>query len=266
MGDYRQYVDFEVPELMASVTRNMKGNPDDLIIRGPDRIKLELALQEIASTPEGEKLLREAMGPEHKKIPILKNEGGLTMAVPAGRSIFLGTEDSDLRYRNPETGEMRDVSVQHVLVHELKHITLRHTTKTGDENKYGFSPGKETEAVAATNPYMEKYYGEPHRDKDTSTGDFGGTEHWDYDVTRLARALNAMTPEQVAKAGPEVQSLHEFRNDPKRLVQQFETMANDGSLEHGKEELLKIIKDAPPEPIAPKPQITTVPNPTALAI
>jgi hypothetical protein len=265
MDDYKQYVSFEVPQHVAAAMRGLTppGNPDDMILKGPDRIKMELALQEIASTPEGEKILRDAAakGPEGK-VHVLSNDGGYTHAYSSAIVLF-GTDDGGFQYKVAGSDTRHDDFVQNVTIHELTHIRLEHGKRiSGDEDNDGHSLSEEAEAVREANEYIAKYYDAPPRDENTAQiVTIGGTPQWDYNVTRLARALDTMTPEQVKAASPEVQSLHEFRNDPKRLQAQFVELEESGGLARGKDELLKVISDAPPEPIALKPQPQPAPLP-----
>lgn len=254
MGDYRQYVDFEVPPRVVMAMRGMTppGDPDDAVLKGADRIKMEMALAEIAATPEGEKLLRDAAAksPEGRVHILANGEGGFTKAFTS--TILLGSGDGAFRYKEAGSETRHDDFLQNMIVHELTHIGRSHAEQVRpDEDSDGVSLSEEAEAVREANAYIGKYYGAKPRDENTKQiVDMGGTKEWDYNTARLAESLKKMTPEQVKAAGPEVQSLHEFRNDPRRLAQQVNEMANDGSLERGKDEILKLIRES--EAPAPK--------------
>ncbi|MBK8208685.1 MAG: hypothetical protein IPK78_00755 [Rhodospirillales bacterium] len=240
MTDYRQYVSFDLPQwaIEAGV------NPEQTALSEENRRVVEKAFEEIASTPEGEQLLREAASryPDGK-IHVAQNTGGWTLQIHPGM-IALGTEDSRLQYSSPETGQNHDLTIQNLVVHELYHIVNHHEERRGDENKNGISLIEEAEAVRATNAYMKKYYDEPFRDEDTTKGSLSGSFGWDWnrnfqpqghacanpEPESLRQQIAGLTADEVEKLGPEIQSLYEFRNNQARFNTQLAELKAHGSI------------------------------------
>lgn len=168
--DYKNYVSFDLsPQAKAAGEDIAKVG-----LKSGDRQKMEQALREIGSTPEGQALLKQAASySPNGKIHITSNPGSFTAAYPG--ELLLGTRDANARYHSPETGKLHNLSMQHVLVHELQHMAL-------GQKADGMSLSKEADAINATNIYMKKYYNEPYRNPDSRTGSAtGGTPGWDID-------------------------------------------------------------------------------------
>ncbi len=179
MIDFRDYVSFDIPLRLSD-----RLDPETSTLQDDKLALIERGLEEIAATPEGAALLQRvaAQFPDGK-IPILNNEGGFTKidlnSLDDGteeRTLVIGTEDSNFKYHSPETGEHHDLSIQRVLFHELQHLDLQHDYEPYLHNVLS----REAEVVRTTNDFMTKYYGEPARDEDTSLGEFGGTQEWDF--------------------------------------------------------------------------------------
>lgn len=229
MVDYRDYVSFEVAEWAAAHM-----DPEKVVLRGSDRQNIERALQEIASTPEGAALIANvASRSADGKMTVLSNDGGYTLAFTPNL-IAIGTHDSDFRYYSHETGQFHDMSLQRLLYHEMQHIAHNHTH---------INLESEAEAVRATNIFMAKYYGEPARDPDTRKGSLDtGTPQWDINPNFTPSLRHASAPEamrehlggldasQIARLGPEAQSLFEFRDDPARFAAQFSELEQSGGI------------------------------------
>lgn len=175
MVDFRRYISLDAPD----TPQESYVMPQGSALRN----NVTRALQEIASTPEGQALLEKAAAHSPSgKIHILHDPDNFSFAMTNG-VIAIGNQDSRFQYYSPETGGLHDITMQHFLVHELSHFALGHAQMRGDEieGAMGVSLSKEAEAVAATNAYMAKYYGEPPRDLDTMKGDISsGTQGWDF--------------------------------------------------------------------------------------
>lgn len=167
MTDYRDFVALERPQW--AVDRGV--DPDLTAFSGHNQRAIEQALEEIASTPEGAELLEQAAarGPDGI-VHVMYNDDGYSLAFTPN-DFSVGEHDSTFQYFSPETGGYHDLSIQRLVVHELQHLALGHTSMTMEN---------ESEAVRATNEFMEKYYGEPPRDEDAMQGRLeGGTRRWD---------------------------------------------------------------------------------------
>ncbi|MEM7618547.1 MAG: hypothetical protein AAF244_04085 [Pseudomonadota bacterium] len=159
---------------------------------------IQKALEEIASTTDGSKLIKQAAANDPDgKINITGNPDGITAAFKTGEesNIAISGKDAGMQYKSPETGEWHDFSVQRMIVEELFHQALSHD---------GITPENEAEAKRLTDAYMKEHYGEPPQG--TATPEFGknirfsGTDKWDYNTNFRGQSasLNLNLP-----AGPE---------------------------------------------------------------
>jgi len=172
VSDYKQYVSFEISDEAIEVAEENGYDEEDLCFSDEMQASIEKALAEIASTPEGLRLLKDAASKSPDgKIPIFQNVDGFTLAIPP--YILIGTDDSDFKAITLNGGD-QNMSLQRLLFHELQH--LENQTLRGDEDQYGISASRESEAVRETNKFMKKYYNEPSRSEDTNKGNFDGTE------------------------------------------------------------------------------------------
>ncbi len=171
--DYRKYVSFEPSREMIKDGVN----PNAVQLTPDERSRLERAFKEIASTPEGQKLIQRAAasGPDGK-INVVCNTGGIT-AARRPNDILLGTADAGFQYYSPETHSFHDIPIQDLLVHEMNHMAHGH--KGNDAS--GQNRHEEAEAIRETNKFMKKYYNRPARDEDPTKGRIGGTPQWDVD-------------------------------------------------------------------------------------
>lgn len=182
-----KYVTFEDPD--ATLPNPLDGGVTETkTLHEQDIASIRSVLEEIARTPEGRQLIRDAAANNPDgKINIAGNPGGITGVFQIGddRHITISGEDADFQYRSPETGEWQDFSVQRMIVEELQHQALGHE---------GVTLENEAEAKAATNTYMEKYYGEPPEHTGMPTHDthrFEGTDKWDYNQNFQRRGASA---------------------------------------------------------------------------
>lgn len=195
--NYRDYVTFLPPDFLIKYMEEEKIDFDKIKLPDEELQKIENALSEMASTPEGQKALMDAASKSaNGKICILHNDGGLTYCIKHETHLFLllGSIDSNFQYADAKNGSFHDVSIQRLLYHEIQHIALGHDKHTGDEDHLGVSHTEEAEAVRATNKYMKKYYNEPPRNEDTNKAKFEGTKEWDFnknfnDAGRLRKFL-----------------------------------------------------------------------------
>ncbi len=232
MTNYREYFSFEP----AQEFKDLSGtDPKRVTLDEASQKAIERAIDEIAKTPEGKKLIEEAAqkGPDGK-INIMQNPGGISISV-SPNDIFLGSKDSTAEYISPQTGEATPISIQQILYHELYHIA--HHDK--------MSAGNETEAVTETNKFMQKYYGESPRDPDTTIPpNLTGSPEWDYNNNfkpgslgvyhskeSMRQDLLGVDDTKVAEMSPEIQSLHTLRNYPDHFNAQYEELKQTGSLE-----------------------------------
>lgn len=128
---------------------------------GPTADAVEQALDEFASTPEGQQLIRDA----YSGTPGAFEKVDIDLAdIPDGiRGLFgdayveRGTNDikinadgSDMRYPDAD-GNFHDMTIQRMLHHELVHVAYHDKLSLGNEQ----------DAIDRTNEYMSQYYGEP---------------------------------------------------------------------------------------------------------
>ncbi len=235
MADYRDYVSFDPP---SHVVENVGAEAAaQFRVTGRDREIMERALAEIASTPEGLDLLKKAAsrGPDGK-VNIMFDPGGYSVAY-APNDFAIGTQDRSYQYYSTETRQYHNLSVQHLLVHELNHLALGHQE---------FKPENESQAVRETNKFMKKYYGEPNRDEDTTTGRMtGGTPELDLDTRfrrfsddvradympqQLMQNLSSIPDGKALHLSPELQSLHALKDHPQMFSQQVALLDHNGGL------------------------------------
>ncbi|MEM8833848.1 MAG: hypothetical protein AAGB32_04830 [Pseudomonadota bacterium] len=187
------YFTFEDPNEL--VPNPYGGDPSETqALHEQDIASIRSALEEIASTPEGRQMIKDAAANDPDgKINIMGNPDGFTAAYKLGdeENIGISGKDAVLQYRSPETGEWHDLSIQRMLVEELQHKALGHD---------GITVENEAEAKTATNEYMEKYYDEPPQDTGYQTQEnlrIGGTDQWDYNQNfqRQGASLEIELPE-----------------------------------------------------------------------
>lgn len=239
MTNYRDYVSFDAPGWMIDRGVNL----ETVQLDGALRQRVEQALEEIASTPEGAKLL-EVVAEKYPdgKINIISKEGGGTFAL-APNDIQIGSMDDGFQYYSHETSKFHDMSLQRMLVHELEHLASAHEHKRGDENEFGISPTEEAEAVNSANAFMSKYYGEVPRSEDTTIGRLHGSSGWDYnedfkDKPELLRSkLSELTIPDIGSFGSQLQSLLEHRGDRSGFEERYREMEASGDLENTLQEL-----------------------------
>lgn len=153
---------------------------NSLIISGRQQSLVMRALREIYATPEGRNAIeRAAADSRDGQIHIINNPGGITMAMGRGvisNTIAFGSQDDNARYLQPSTGRYADLTVQRILYHELHHLGHRHGVMSNGQ----FNLRQEAETIRATNSFMARYYGEPHRSTDYNDVRLGGTEGHDF--------------------------------------------------------------------------------------
>jgi hypothetical protein len=272
MPAYDAYVSFSIPQSVQDNIKNAGRNPADFQLSGQKLEAVKQALDEISQTPEGRELLRKAAeNSPTGKLEIFSNDGPTSFLK---RSIAIG-DDQDFRYEGAETGKLHVMSIQHSLVHELQHAALDHSQKRGDEDpKTNISPSKEHEAIHATNEYMRKYYGEPTRSETLDAGEFIPSTRWYINPNFKAeptpetpenyqRQIAKLKPEELKNAGPELASLYEFRNDPKRFMEQYRELEAQGSIEFAQADLKDIQSRQPTlQPVEPDLEIGYAPTQT----
>lgn len=182
-------ISFDPPPEM-DISRLSAEDASSVIISGQQQAEVMRALQEIYATPEGRAAIERAAGASlDGKVHIMNNPGGITMALGRGivsNTIVFGSEDDNAKYLQPSTGQYADLTIQRILYHEFHHMGHGHSMDNGQ-----FNLRQESETIAATNVFMAKYYGEPHRSLDHSAARFGGTEGHDFN-----RSYSGPTPVQ----------------------------------------------------------------------
>lgn len=267
MEDFRNYVSFEVPEYLTQRIRDAGDNPALLEVSPHERARLEKALEEIASTPEGLALLKQvAERDPHGKINIMTGgAAGLRSSSVLPNDIIIGDMDSRMRYADLDTGKTyHDISVQRLLIHELYHHAHDHKEKSLEN---------EEEAINSTNDYMLKYYNEPRRALDHDKVDYKGTEGWDFNENfnpnpdalervfefgpasepnpeRLRGFLANLPAEKTEHLSPETQSLYELRENPALFAQQFREIEGYGGIVHIADDM-PVLRQAAATPAAP---------------
>lgn len=203
---------------------------------GPLADQIRRSLDEMASTPEGQRLIRDAYdatnvdgNPTGKYNLVvtdqdLSNYGG---AVAGTYGMAMQNNGGIYMYEDMQGG-MHHMTLQRTLFHEMYHSAHGHRQ----------TPANERDAITATNDYMEKYYGETPR-KPTSFGSTEGTGRWEFNNnfngSRRAMFLNT-DPEtarqqiqtadisEIGSYPPELQALYETRDFRDIFSENFETL------------------------------------------
>lgn len=258
MVDINKIVSFDPPAWYAkqghnpSVANITNANTRRLIMRG---------MQELATTPEGQKLIKDATakspdGKLHfinaKAIPF--NQFHEKTAARAPDTIQVGN-DGATDYLGPN-GQRHKISIQRMLHHELRHLA------------YGDS---EPQAVRNTNPYMKKYYGEVERNPNTARpytlskpGNWTRNRNFRpfgqksdlTDPAAIKTRLAGLTPEQARAMGPEIDSLYQLRQFPDRFNAQIAELREHGGLDTATAKLSTLRPDASTQSAALKPALS----------
>ncbi len=211
---------------------------------GPDAEAIRKALDEIASTPEGQEYieravenLKESLGDPDAKIRIGPSDG-LTAAYTNG-NIRIGDAESIVRYEGAD-GNFHDLSMQRLLFHEIAHFAIG-----------GKPPNNERPTIATTNSFMQKYYGEVPRHPDAhgwldpSKIDIKGTRGWDWNDNFGSSAMVPMSnnisnlsvfdqfkdlsEEQANTLEPELNALWQFKENEGMFERQLENLLSETS-------------------------------------
>lgn len=276
MTDYRRHIRLDFgDELKATIKTHGLGRQFKEVDGGL-KSKIQTALKQIASTPEGARLLRDVSQITRNnrtawnkdgRIQIIQNPMSNSRTTAGTKGvIILGDDTRKVRYKINGSSQYHDMSLQRALYHELQHIKLRHK---------GITPRNEAQAIARTNRFMRKYYGEPNRTLNHDEHDQKGTPRYDLaknfdptgrkhrfikkgeintDPDAIKTRLASLTQEQARAMGPEVESLWQVREMPERLKSQMAELKETGGLQTAMSSISKL-----------KPENLTGPTQTAQA-
>lgn len=145
--------------------------------------QIRQALEQIISTPEGLEAIKQAYERWGTKIKFTdydeylpnKNLAKTGASITEANINIIRTDLLSLAYSNAETGNAEPYSIQRSLFHEIIHagdplysvdeMEEAWAKRTDVNSTYiNWRAALEDKAISATNAFMEKYYGEAHRD------------------------------------------------------------------------------------------------------
>lgn len=246
--DFKKYISFEATaEFVERVNDLDKGQtfyPASFTFED-NAPKVELinkALEEIASTPEGQKLILDAASKSPDGVINFMRypAPNISTQAQAPNDILMGDATDLARYSGNDQYSRFNACIQRVLFHEMQHIALDHK---------GNTPENEQEAIRATNAFMSKYYNEPFRSENGAV-DYHGTTRLELDkgfrpegyrnrssLDNLMETLSSVPDEHIDNASPELQSLYELRDNRTLLENQYTNLEESGQFDDVQNEL-----------------------------
>ena len=188
--DAKAHISFDTVSNLIKGSTLIYYNPDNETLPEADRQKVIKAMEEIASTPEGNELMQQAFLRDEGHINVAHSPNGYILSV-SPNTVLLGEEHTGAQY-NGVDGNMHDFSIQRILVHELYHLANDHHLLPKEDR-----PEAEIQNIQFTNKFMEGYYKEPERKEDHSGFNKKGTDEWDFNSDFKAEGYNNTNEENL---------------------------------------------------------------------